>query len=81
MNAVRETFVQLGRKGLEGNVLRKLGKGPPAGSQGDLCSWSEACGGSQLWPCRKWRRKTRKVVQTSHVNKEKAKRVRRALRL
>lgn len=72
INAVRETFVRLGRKELEGNILRKLGKGWPAGFHGDLCSWSEACGGGQRWPGRKWGKKTRKgkLLRPFCVNKE-----------
>lgn len=40
-------------------------------------------GGGQLWPCRKWGKKTRKskVAEASHVNKEEVTGVRRALRL
>lgn len=45
INDVRETFVQLGGKELEGDVLSKLGKEWRVGFQGDLCSWSEGCGG------------------------------------
>lgn len=41
---MRETFVQLRGKV---RVLRKPGKGWHVGSQGDLCSWSEACGGGR----------------------------------
>lgn len=72
INAVRETFVRLGGKELEGNILRKLGKGWHAGFHGDLCSWSEACGGGQRWPGRKWGKKTRKgkLLRPFHVNKE-----------
>lgn len=75
INAVRETFVRLGGKELEGNILRKLGKGWHAGFHGDLCSWSEACGGGQRWPGRKWGKKTRKgkLLRPFHENKEEGK--------
>lgn len=38
---MRETFVQLWGRELEGSILRKLGKGWHVGSPGDLHSWSE----------------------------------------
>lgn len=84
INAVRETFVQLGGKELEGSILRKLGKGWHIGSQGDLCGWSEACGG---WGSAvameevEKKNKESEIAEASHVNKEEVKRVRRAPRL
>lgn len=84
INAVRETFVQLGGKELEGSILRKLGKGWHIGSQGDLCSWSEACGGGGSAVAMEEVGKENKeseIAEASHVNKEEVKRARSALKL
>lgn len=80
INAVRGTFVQLGGKELEGNVLRKLGKGWHVGFQGDLCSWSEAWSQGVRGQCVSCGHegsgkedKVSQVAETSHMNKEEEK--------
>lgn len=84
INAVRETFVRLGGKELEGSILRKLGKGWHIGSQGDLCGWSEACGGGGSAVTMEEVGKENKeseIAEASRVNKEEVKRARSALKL
>lgn len=70
-----------GRKELEGSILRKLGKEWHIGSQGDLCGWSEACGGRGSAVAMEEvgkENKESKIAEAFHVNKEEVKRVRRA---
>lgn len=69
---MRETFVQLGGKELEGNILRKLGKGWNVGFQGDSCTWSETWVWGSAGAMQEVDKedKESKVAEASLVNKE-----------